>query len=330
MSTAPKIVATLLCRLDHWSIRLAILSALEWCDEIVIGLHEPGGTALDPTWEIIAKLSEDSAIAARLDIVSLMDTTWDEMEMRQRLLVRARELGATHIAIVDADEAVTADLLERVHNETTVRKHVLALAPRETLEVPMVSPHHGAAKCGFTLDHARIDGVFASARITLAFGDHPSLFWKNAADGYRFHNRPPYGITKRTNLETSSKTSGVFHLQYAVQSRLGAKAAYYKIIERQLFPDRQESQPNELNRKYDWTLQDRGEQYVAIPASAWSYRFGDGRALVDLTELPWQAWAVWSMVKKVHPSVLTGLELHEWSWEMTCTKDAMPAYAATL
>lgn len=320
--TTPKIVATLLARLDQWSVEFAIRAALEWCDEIVIGIHEPGGKVLDPTWNIIARLTASPEIARKIDVVALTDETWDEMNMRQRLLARARELSATHIAIVDADEAVTADLIP------SIRELVLALKPCETLEVPMVSPHHGGSKAGACLDMARVDGVFASARITLAFGDDPSLAWQNAADGYCYHNRPPRGITQRSNLQTASKTSGVFHLQYATLQRLGAKAAFYKITERMKFPDRDESQPGPLNHKYDWTLRDEGEEYVPIPASAWAYPFGDGRNLVDLAEIAWQAWACSVLVKRVGPEALNGLDLHEWSWVM-CTPETMPGYAGT-
>lgn len=320
---SPKIVATMLARLDHWSVEFAILAALEWCDEIVIGLHEPGGKSLDPTWKIIARLTANPEIAKRLDVVALIDETWDEMNMRQRLLNRARELGATHIAIVDADEAVTADLIP------DIRKHVLILGPCETLEVPMVSPHHGGSKGGACLDMARVDGVFASARITLAFGDDPSLSWQNAADGYCYHNRPPKGITYRRNLQLGFQTSGVFHLQYATLQRLGAKAVFYKITERMKFPDRDESQPGPLNHKYDWTLRDEGEEYIPIPASSWSYSFGDGRKLVDLAEVSWQAWATSILVGRLDPKVIAGLDLHEWAWKTLCDPKARPAWVGT-
>lgn len=318
---APKIVATLLARLDQWSIELAIRVALEWCDEIVIGMHEPGGKALDPTWKIISKLSPD--LINRINVVALTDATWDEMNMRQRLLESARGCGATHIAIVDADEAVTADLIP------DIREMVLKLKPCETIEVPMVSPHHGASKGGACLDFARVDGVFASARITLAFGDDPSLSWQNAADGYCYHNRPPKGITQRTNLQTRSAMSGVFHLQYATLQRLGAKAAFYKLTERMKFPDRDESQPGPLNHKYDWTLRDDGERYEKIPDSAWAYPFGDGRKMVDLGEIAWQAWAISALVGRLDPKVIAGLDIHEWAWKTLCDPKAGPAWVGT-
>lgn len=319
----PKIVATLLARLDQWSIEFAIRAALEWCDEVVIGMHEPGGKSLDPTWKIIAKIVECPVLGPRLNVIALTDETWDEMNMRQRLLARARELNATHIAIVDADEAVTADLIP------TIREAVLRLKPCETIEVPMVAPHHGSSQGGASLDFARVDGVFNSARITLAFGDDPSLSWQNAADGYCYHNRPPKGITQRTNLDTADNTSGVFHLQYATLQRLGAKAAYYKIVERMKFPDRDESQPGPLNHKYDWTLRDEGERYTPIVPSRWAYSFGDGRKLIDLAEIAWQAWAVSKLVDRVDPKVIAGLDLHRWSWAPLCHPSTMPGYAAT-
>jgi len=317
--TSPKIVATVLCRLDQWSLRLALRSALEWCDEVVVGIHEPGGAVYDPCWMVIADLSKDPALAQRIDVVALGDESWDEMDMRQRLLLRARELGATHIAIVDADEAVTADLVP------TIRDHVTALRPKQALDLRMVSPHHGQSKTGASLDVARCDGIFGRANITLAFGDDPSLAWKNAEDGYCYHNRPPRGLTDRAYL-ASNDTSGVFHLQYASLLRLASKAAYYKIIERMKFPDRDASQPAALNDKYDWTLNDDGERYTPIPDSRWAYAFGDGRAFVDLTEVPWQAYAVRALTSRLDPSVTAGLELHEWAWGPVTTPDVLPPY----
>lgn len=315
---APKIVATILCRLDQWSLRLALRSALEWCDEVVVGIHEPGGAVYDPCWMVIAELTRDPALANRIDVVALGDATWDEMDMRQSLLLRARELGATHIAIVDADEAVTADLVP------TIRSHVTALRPKQALDLRMVSPHHGGSPAS-GLDCARCDGIFGVAKITLAFGDDPSLAWKNAEDGYCYHNRPPRGLTDRAFL-ASNDTSGVFHLQYASLTRLACKAAYYKIIERMKFPDRDASQPGPLNEKYDWTLKDDGEEYVPIPLSRWSYTFGDGRDFVDLMEVPWQAYAVRALVGRVNPSVIEGLDLHRWAWEPITTPDVLPPY----
>ena len=318
-----KIIATVLCRLDSWSLPLALRSALEWCDEVVVGIHEPGGKAVDPCWGVIASLTKSTDVAKRIDVVALGNEAWDEMEMRQRLLERARELGATHVAIVDADEAVTADLCG-----DPIRKAVLALSPGNALDVPMVSPHHGGSQIGSCLHKARTDGVFSRAKITLAFADAPNLAWKNAADGYCYHNRPPRGIQNRIEL-ACEPMSGVFHLQYADLRRLACKAAYYKITERLKFPDREESSPAALNKKYDWTLEDDGETYAEIPPGRWLYPFGAGTDFVDLHEVPWQAWAVVVLVERHKgTSVLDGLVLHEWSWEML-GNDPRPSYAST-
>lgn len=348
MPAAPKIVATVLCRLDSWSLPLALRAALEWVDEVVVGLHEPGGKVVDPCWNVIADLTADPSIAPRIDLCSMPDATWDEMEMRQRLLNRARELGATHIAIIDADEAVTADLLAPVTTwsdpspeklaqgcvgtaKTTplIRKMVLSLQPGEAIDLPMVSPHHGASKIGVCLDHARTDGIFGRAGITLAFADAPNLAWKNADDGYCYHNRPPRGLKSREAV-ARPPLSGVFHLQYASLGRLGSKSVFYKITERLKFPGRDESSPAALNKKYDWTLDDDGESYEKIPDEHWKYPFGDGKDFVDLLEVPWQAHAVRVLVERHKgDGTLDGLALHEWAWQAITEIPVLPAYVGT-
>lgn len=310
MNTSKKIVATMLVRLDSWSLEFALRTALEWCDEIVVGIHEPGGEVVDPCWNVIAKLTGDSDVARRIDVVAMPDATWSEMSMRQRLLERARELGGTHIAIIDADEGLTANIIDGA------RSLVLGLAPGEAIDLPMVSPHHGASNSGSSLDHARTDGVFGRARITLAFCDRPGICWADAADGYCYHARTPRNVESVKSPPTTD-LSGVFHIQYAELARLGAKAAYYKIIEREKFPDRDGSSASELNKKYDWTLLDDGETYEKIPDDRWAYRYGDGRSFVCLNEVPWQAYAVCVLVgRHADDGLLDGVNLNEWSWSM--------------
>lgn len=301
-----KIVATMLVRSDAWSINLAVQSALLWADEIVFLEHRPDGPDLN-----LSRAMEllDGAYPGRINgLPAWTAADWDEMVMRQRLLGAARERGATHVGIVDADEAVTAPVA------TLVRRHAERLAPGELLAYPMAATHYSGGIPG-ALDLMRVDGPWrTNPGITLLFRDAPGLSWRNAEDGYCYHARNPKG-SKTDSVHTPLSDSygrahgGIFHLQYASLTRLLAKAAYYKAMETIKFPGRMT--PAQLNEKYDWTLRD-GESgiYEPIPAAWWDYPFGDGRTLVDLVELPWQASALKALVARHGFDAFKGVELH--------------------
>lgn len=307
-----KIVATVLYRLDAWSLKLALLAALEWCDAVVVGVHEPGSVfSTDPGWNIIQSVAEDHP--GRVRVCNFDGATWSEMEMRQILLDDARHnFKATHIAIVDADEAMTADQIPGFRDE------VLGLLPGECIDVPMVSPWG-------ELSRTRTDGNFGGAKITVAFADAPGLAWLNAADGYCYHNRKPKGAWTRTVLNCPA-TSGCFHLQYLTRERLACKAAYYKMIERVQFPDREESSPAALNAKYDWAigpqsdggtyrgLKDLPWRHPWIDDYRWAYPFGDGRKLVDVDAFPWQGWGCRAMLDVHGADPFMALDLHLDYW----------------
>ena len=92
-------------RNEAWCIGLSARVALLWCDELVILNH----ASTDETVDIVAELQREHP--SRVHLISVPVDTWTEMEHRQMLLDRARMAGATHIAIVDADEILTGDLL---------------------------------------------------------------------------------------------------------------------------------------------------------------------------------------------------------------------------
>jgi len=312
-----KIVATVLYRLDFWSLRLALLSALEWCDVVVVGVHEPGASAsIDPGWGILHDV--EAKYPGRLCVCSFTGEMWSEMNMRQRLLEGSRAKGATHIAIVDADEAITADQIPGL------RERVLALRPGDCLDVPMVSPWGN-------LSYARVDGNFGGARITVAFADAPGLSWANAADGYCYHARAPRGVVVHIGLDCP-QTSGCFHLQYVSRERLACKAAYYKMIERVQFPDREGSSPSALNAKYDWAIGPDPAlgTYRGIDDARWAYSFGDGRKLVDPHAFPWQGWGCRAMLDAHGAAPFMALDLHLNYWRDQTAVTAKPPFYGSL
>src|SRR5882724_7954080 len=104
-------------RNEDWILGLSLRVALMWCDEVLVLMHQ----CTDRTSDIIEEVSKENCgcIWLRVD-----DTQWDEMRHRQMMLDFARKstglkiASATHIALIDADEILSANLLP------TIRGHV--------------------------------------------------------------------------------------------------------------------------------------------------------------------------------------------------------------
>ena len=91
-------------------------------------------------------------------------------------------LGGTHIAIIDADEIVTANL---ACYRPGLREKIALLPPGGVLACPI----HNLWR---SLDLYRNDDrPFGNGWVILAFGDHPDAEWRPAEDGYQFHMRIP-------------------------------------------------------------------------------------------------------------------------------------------
>ena len=87
---------------------MTLRAALKWCDEMIVFLH----ACTDESSDIIHRI----AVLYRDRVTIIGDSLnpmWDEMQHRQRMLEMARqpEIGATHIAIIDADEIVVGTVL---------------------------------------------------------------------------------------------------------------------------------------------------------------------------------------------------------------------------
>src|SRR5580700_4905017 len=92
-------------RNEDWVLGLTARAVLQWCDELVVGLH----ACTDASAKIVADVCFEEP--GRITWTEHPDPVWSEMAHRQALLDIARGRGATHIAIVDADEILTANLI---------------------------------------------------------------------------------------------------------------------------------------------------------------------------------------------------------------------------
>lgn len=266
-----KLVAIMPVRNEEWVLGLSARAALEWCDELLLLVH----ASSDGTERIASQLTY--YFPGRVLVSFEPDTEWNEMAHRQHLLDGARQRGATHIAIVDADEVLTGNLL------TTIRGHVENLSPGYILQVPGYNLRGG-------IDRYHSNGIWGNRLFSLAFRDADGRAnWH----GDRFHHREPFGVSNQPYRPIAHGQGGVLHLWGADERRLIAKHALYKMTERLRWP----SKPvPEIERQYSLAIHESASngtpfacrwEYADVPAAWWEpYR----RLMLhlDLAAAPWQ------------------------------------------
>lgn len=253
-----KLVGCMAVRNEDWILNLSARVALKWCDELVILLHE----CVDRSAEITAQVAlEHPGRVAVADVGG----GWDEMQHRQRMLEIARSRGASHIAIVDADEVMTANAIQ------SARSASLSLRDGKMLQVPLFNLRNGM---GFY----HTEGVWANRSVTLAFKDNRRLGWS----GDRFHAREPQGFVM-SRVTMPDRSGGVLHFWGASEERLIAKHALYKMTEVTRWPHKPLYQIDDL---YNLAFLGNGETSPISPA--WTAGYEALLAMVELDKEPWQ------------------------------------------
>jgi hypothetical protein len=201
----------MLVRNEDWCLGLSARVALMWCDRLVILLH----ACTDDSADIVHAL--DAEYPGRIAIMKVVDPTWNEMQHRQMMLVRARAWDPVDpfLAIVDADEVMTANVVD------TIKGSLQRAA------------NHGQMVClpGYNLrgcDRFHINGLWSDRWFDVAFVDRPGVLgWT----GDKFHSRCPDGVNGRWRV-IGQGAGGVLHLWGASERRLRAKHRLYRITER--------------------------------------------------------------------------------------------------
>ena len=279
-----KIVGLTLARNEAWILRTTLDASLRWCDEIIVMNH----SSTDATRAIAATAANETK---RVKIIDWTDGEhWMEMDARQRSLEIGREHHATHIAIVDADEALTHN------NLPVVRSWFETLKPGECLDVPMIAPW------------GSLDSYSASTSgvITLGFADASDLYWKpRGEEKYHYHARAPQGSG---NHVRSTCEGGVFHLQYSSMKRLIWKHRHYMMSERIRWP---KYLIEDINEKYHWWEKPPHGQTLMPVSEDW---WGDyPRDWIRLDHEPWYAQECQRMIDKYGSERFEGLDLFGWT-----------------
>lgn len=210
-----KVVGLMPVRNEDWVLGLSLRVALEWCDEVVVWLH----ACTDNSARIVNEISLENPGAITFNVAD--DPKWDEMAHRQAMLGVARARGATHIAMVDADEIMTGNVVNEVWG------FIERLPATDILQVPLYNLRGGIRRF-----HA--DGLWGNRIVSIAFVDDPRREW----GGDMFHAREPRGLPLRVWKPEWLRHGGVMHLWGANEHRLLAKHALYKMVERVRWPNK--------------------------------------------------------------------------------------------
>jgi hypothetical protein len=247
-----KIVGLMPVRNEDWCLGLSVRVALRWCDVLVVGLH----ACTDNSADIVYELQREDA---PLIILRNTEPEWHEMNHRQALLEAARKAGATHIALVDADEIQTGNSAP-----SGISQHWMMREPLYNL------------RGGISKYHA--NGIWGNRETSVLFADDPALHW----GGDTFHQREPLGKHLPQVRAYPHGQAGTMHLWGANERRLRAKHALYKLTETLRWP---EKPIGNIDRMYSWAIHgEQGHARYGTPAT-WTY--------ADVPEAWWAPYADW-------------------------------------
>lgn len=287
-----KIVGLMPVRNEAWCLGFTLRVALKWCDQVVLLLH----ACTDQSLQIVADIQ--SEVTDRVSFFVEPAEQWNEMKHRQQMLEGARcEHAATNIAIVDADEFITANLLDEI------RGRVACALPGQMIELPGYNTREvpGSAMLGTSL-YYHSNGVWGNRWFATAFRDSPGLHWA----GDRFHHREPFGCGWNRWRPIPQGCGGTVHLWGASERRLRAKHALYRITERLRWPQKS---PADIERLYSLaTLPREPWTFHPIPAD-WLEPYGDLMQYLDINAEPWQEQEVRSVLEAHGREKFRGLDL---------------------
>jgi hypothetical protein len=256
----------MLARNEDWIIGISARAALEWCDNLVIFDHASN----DQTPTLLADLKAE--YKDRVYLMSESNPVWEEMNFRNRMLTQAKVRAATHCAVVDADEILTANLLPEIRSVMAVSEL------QHSLEPPWVCIR-GA------LNNYHTSGVWGTNHVSVGF--KMASFWHwTARDGYDFHHRRPMGGPMVPLRPWKLEQGGMLHLQFVNERRLRAKQAAYKMQEVLRWPGR--STVDAINKMYNPAVYGTpGDTFAEVPKEWWA-AYQRWMQYLDTSREPWQ------------------------------------------
>jgi hypothetical protein len=260
-----KLIGLMPARNEDWVIGLSARVALQWVDHLVILDH----ASTDMTPVTIADIAFEHP--RRVTALSVSSDQWKEMQHRQSMLAKARELGGTHIAIIDADEIVTGNIVGQL-------KQMVFETPQESM---LCLPGYNLR--GSIWDY-HSNGLWANRWFSVAFPDREEISW--AAWGDSFHHREPMASRFDVHAPVKQGEGGVMHLWGVSERRLRAKHALYKMTERLRWPLKSVL---EIERQYNAAIEQPKPAWMfgSVPESWWQ-PYCDFRSQLRENAVPWQ------------------------------------------
>lgn len=243
---------------------LSARASLRWLDGLLVLDHASD----DATPAIIHQVRNEHPGA----VWSITDDAaqWNEATQRARMHAECRARGATHVAILDADEVLSANLVGRI------RQIAAAMPSGCLLWLPWIC-------CWRSRGRFRANGVWGDARAPVLLADAEQCRWEAGAGDYQFHRRAPVNATRLDML--SHGIGGLMHLQFVDRRRLAAKQALYKMQEVIRWPEFKDLAT--LNQQYGQAMDEADMDLRAVPVEWWEpYR--DLLSHLHVGEAPWQ------------------------------------------
>jgi len=280
-----KLIGLMPARNEDWVIGLSARVALTWVDELVVLNH----ASTDQTGELLEAIATE--YPGRLHRLCSDDLDWNEMQHRQKMLIEARKHKATHIAVIDADELLTANV-DREHLRLEIEFAPAILLPIFNL------------RDSITRFHA--SGVWGDRVAFTAFRDNPSCGWA----GDQFHKREPGRFEAKRPMQHTH--GGTLHLWGASERRLIAKHALYKVTEHIRWPQKM---IREIDSRYNWAIYGRPAwddtplewRFEETHLDWWMY--GSWMQYLDVDREPWQEKEVQRLVERHGKAYFKGLDL---------------------
>lgn len=287
-----KIIAMMPLRNEAWIAGLSIRAALSWCDEVVALNHN----STDESAAICAGIRRE--FDERFHMWSTFEGNWPEMQHRDALLQHARERGATHLVICDADEILTGNLLP------TIRQTIESMPRGCCLQLPGYNLRGG-------INRYHANGVWGNRWFSVAFADDARLHWA----GDRFHHREPMGAKLLSYKPIAQGEGGILHLWASSLRRLHEKHRLYRVTEALQFPEKSRA---EIDHMY--SLAERGDpnQPAYGTPGTWTYRdvppewWAAYRPLMqylDVDAYPWQRHECEKLIAEHGPERFAGLRI---------------------
>ena len=278
-----RLIATVPARNEAWVLRASIPAMLRWCDAVVVLDH----ASTDETPDVLGWMA--LRFPGRLHRLHEADPTWREAKYRARLLAAARELGATHVAVVDADEVLTTNAVDRIRGE------IETLDAGEVLRVPWLmlwgSPDRYRGGDG---------SVWSGATAAIAFRADELAAYPAEAQ-YDIHTRSPTHPRGRDRTVWHDRAAGLMHLQHVSWRRLIAKQVLYRINERLRFG----TPAAEIEARYGAATDKANMLLREVPADWW----GPERQDIDADARPWQEAEVGRLLALHDRALFDGLTL---------------------